>query len=132
MWWSDFRLVLPDQTLERGSLRIEDGVIAEIIEGVAPRPDVTGNGVTILPGIVDLHGDMLEREIEPRPKAILPFDLAAIELDKRLVATGVTTAFAAVSFHKFGNGIRSDERARQIVYTVTRLRDALFADFHIH
>ena len=99
MWLSNFSLVLPDGVVPRGSIRIEDGWIAEIVEGSVSRPAVDGDGLTLMPGIVDLHGDMLEREIEPRPRAVLPTDIALLELDKRLVATGVTTAFAAVSFH---------------------------------
>src|SRR5262245_27229384 len=111
MWLSDCQLVLPDRTVDRGSLRIEDGRIAEIVEGVRPDADVQASGMTVLPGLVDLHGDMLEREIEPRPMATVPTDLALFELDKRLVATGITTAFAAVTFHRFGNGeVRSEER----------------------
>src|SRR5262245_15633366 len=133
MWLSDFRLVLPDRVIEHGSLRVEAGRVADITDRVTPDADVAGRGLTMLPGLVDLHGDMLEREIEPRPKAVLPIDLALYELDKRLVATGITTAFAAVSFHRFGNEtLRSEERARQIIETVTRLRGMLFADFRIH
>lgn len=133
MWLSDFRIVLPDRVLERGSLRVEDGCIAEVIDGVVPGATVVGNGLTMIPGIVDLHGDMLEREIEPRPKAVLPYDLALYELDKRLVATGITTAFAAVSFHHLGSEtLRSEERARQIIETVMSHRESLFADFRIH
>jgi alpha-D-ribose 1-methylphosphonate 5-triphosphate diphosphatase len=138
MWLSDFRLVLPDRILDRASLRIEDEHIAEIVEGVVPQAKtgegvVVGNGLALMPGLVDLHGDMLEREIEPRPKAVLPIDLAVLELDKRLVATGVTTAFAAVSFHRFASAeIRSEERARRIIATVNELRESLLADFRIH
>ena len=133
MWLSDFRIVLPDQVIEHGSLRVEDGCIAEVVDGVVAGAAVIGNGRTMLPGIVDLHGDMLEREIEPRPKAVLPIDLAVFELDKRLVATGITTAFTAVSFHRFGSEtLRSEERARQIIDTVVRLHPLLHSDFKIH
>jgi alpha-D-ribose 1-methylphosphonate 5-triphosphate diphosphatase len=133
MWLSDFQLVLPDRVVPQGALRIEDGYIAEIVEGAAPRADLTGLGLALLPGIVDLHGDMLEREIEPRPKAILPTEIALFELDKRMVATGITTAFAAVSFHQTTlNPLRSDESARRIIEEVNRLRDSLLADFRVH
>ncbi len=133
MWLSDFRVVLPDQILERASLRIEAGLIADIVEGPAPRSDLSGRGLTLFPGIVDLHGDMLEREIEPRPKAILPIDLALFELDKRLAATGVTTAYAAISFHWHTHiTLRSEEWAREIIATVNRLRASLLADFYVH
>ena len=133
MWISDCQLVLPDRVVERGALRIEDGRIAEIVEGVRPDADLIARGLTVLPGLVDLHGDMLEREIEPRPQAMLPTDLALFELDKRLVATGITTAFAAVTFHRFGNdAVRSEERGRQISQIVHDLRDVLLTDFRIH
>jgi len=133
MWLSDFRLVLADRIIERGSLRVDDGHIADIIEGPAPRADFNGQGLTIFPGIVDLHGDMLEREIEPRPKAILPIEIAVHELDKRLAASGVTTAFAAISFHWHAHiRIRSEEWAREIVTTVHHLRESLLTDMYIH
>src|SRR5262245_13306029 len=133
MWFADFRLVLPEQTLEHASIRLEGGRITDIADRVVQNAAVRGNGLTLLPGLVDVHGDMLEREIEPRTKAVLPFDLALFELDKRLVATGVTTAFAAVSFHHLGDSAtRSEERGRQIVLTVNRLRESLFTDFYIH
>ncbi|MBW7886187.1 MAG: alpha-D-ribose 1-methylphosphonate 5-triphosphate diphosphatase [Caldilineaceae bacterium] len=137
MWLSDCRIVLPDGIMPRGSLRVEEGQIAEIVEGPAPRKRgglrITAAGMTILPGLVDIHGDMLEREINPRPKASIPIDLALHELDKRLVATGITTAYAAVSFawHK-EDSIRSEERAREIMVTVNQLRPVLLADHYVH
>src|SRR5688572_29349112 len=111
MWLSNLRLVLPDGIVENGSLRIEDGYIAEIREGAVAGAKLSTPGLTLLPGLVDLHGDMLEREISPRPKASLPIDLALHELDKRLVATGITTAYAAISFawHK-DDSTRSEEK----------------------
>src|SRR5215471_6326648 len=98
MWLSDFRVVLPDRILEHGSVRIADGLIAEIIDGIAPEATINGHDFTLIPGLIDLHGDMIEREVLPRPGAPFPTDLALFELDKRLAATGITTAFAALSF----------------------------------
>ncbi len=134
MWLSDLTIVLPDRILERGSLRIEGGRIAEIIEGPAARPDVRGHGLIALPGLIDMHGDMLEREISPRPGVEFPPDLALLELDKRLAAAGITTAFAAVSFARWGDvkNIRSEERACQLVSTVNALRDVLLVAVKIH
>ena len=60
MWLSDFRLVLPDRVIESGSVRIADGLIADVIEGVAPdAAAVEGRGLTLIPGLIDLHGDMI-------------------------------------------------------------------------
>src|SRR5262245_9022250 len=133
MWLSDFCLVLPDRVAPLGSLRIEAGHIAEVVDTVVPAADVAGHGLSLLPGIVDLHGDMLEREVEPRPNAVLPIDIALFELDKRMVATGITTAFAAVSFHRSTlNPLRTEESAQRIIRSVSALRESLLADFHVH
>ena len=133
MWLSDVRLVLPDRTLERASLRIEGGRIAELREGPTPHADLHGAGLTAIPGIVDLHGDMLEREIEPRPGAAFPINMSLFELDKRLAAAGVTTAYAAISFSEHrANHLRSEERAKEIVEAVGAWRGSLLTDFRIH
>ncbi len=133
MWLSDFRVVLPDRVLEHGSVRIADGLIAEIIEGAAPDAAVDGRSLTLIPGLIDLHGDMLEREIEPRPGAPFPVDLALFELDKRLAATGITTAFTALSFAwNDDDDKRSDKATRAIIETVNGLRDVLLVDTYVH
>lgn len=134
MWLSDLRIVLPDGVLDRGSLRIEDGQIAEIVEGPVCAPSaVQGTGLLAIPGLIDMHGDMLERDISPRPGAELPFAMALNELDKRLVATGITTAYAAISFAwHTGQSLRSDVKARAIMATINELRPTLLADHYVH
>lgn len=136
MWLSNLKLVLPDRVLESASLRIEAGVITDIVEGKVPKSSFDGRGLTALPGLVDSHGDMLEREIEPRPTVHLPYDIALFELDKRLAASGITTAFAAVSFAEprgnAGHSLRAEERAHGIIETAHHLRSHLLADIHIH
>jgi alpha-D-ribose 1-methylphosphonate 5-triphosphate diphosphatase len=133
MWLSDLQIVLPDGILPRGSLRIEDGRIAEIVEGPVCRAAVNGAGLLVIPGLIDMHGDMLERDISPRPGAELPFAMALHELDKRLVATGITTAYAAISFAwHTGQSLRSDAKARAIMATINELRPTLLADHYVH
>ena len=133
MWLSEARIVLPDRILERGSLRLEGGCVAEIIEGPAPHADLHGAGLTAIPGLVDLHGDMLERELEPRPGAAFPMEMSLLELDKRLAAAGITTAYAAISFSEHrAKHLRSEERAREIVEGIAGLRSGLLTDIRIH
>jgi alpha-D-ribose 1-methylphosphonate 5-triphosphate diphosphatase len=133
MWLSDLQIVLPDGILPRGSLRIEDDRIAEIVEGPVCRAAVNGAGLLVIPGLIDMHGDMLERDISPRPGAELPFAMALHELDKRLVATGITTAYAAISFAwHTGQSLRSDAKARAIMATINELRPTLLADHYVH
>lgn len=133
MWLSDFRVTLPDRTLMRGSVQIENGRIAAIAEGPVPEAEVNGAGLTLIPGLVDIHGDMLEREIEPRPGAPFPVDLALFELDKRLAGTGITTAFTALSFAwNEEDAKRSDKVTRSIIETVHNTRDHLLVDTYVH
>jgi alpha-D-ribose 1-methylphosphonate 5-triphosphate diphosphatase len=136
MWFNNLRLVLPDRVVEHGALRIEDGLIAEIIdnhEGVSMFSNALNlNGMTVMPGIIDLHGDMLERDIQPRPEARFPVILALHELDKRMAAAGITTAYAAVSFAWQQGNLRSQETAIEIINEINVNRDELLVEFLIH
>ncbi|MCV6593925.1 MAG: alpha-D-ribose 1-methylphosphonate 5-triphosphate diphosphatase [Silicimonas sp.] len=106
MWLSDFTLVLPDRVQPGGSLRVENGRIAEIRDHAVPE-GVQGQGRTLFPGFIDMHGDMIEQELEPRVRVDFPMSVAMTSLDARLAAAGVTTAYAAVSFSR---GARDGER----------------------
>jgi alpha-D-ribose 1-methylphosphonate 5-triphosphate diphosphatase len=126
------RIVLPDRVIERGCLEVEGRRIGRIHESLATTGGLDGNGLTVIPGIVDLHGDMLEREIEPRPRAHFPIPVAMHELDKRLAAAGITTAYAAVGFAWYADDLRTQETAVQIIRTLNTMRHTLLTDCRIH
>ncbi|OWV76009.1 phosphonate metabolism protein PhnM [Rhizobium sp. R634] len=134
MWLSNFTLVLPNEVVGRGSVRVEDGAIAEIRPEPVAGAAIDGGGRLLMPGFVDLHGDMIEREIAPRPNATMPIDFGIHELDKKLAAAGVTTAFAAVSFATesvYGH-VRSLETTSAVIEGINRLRDNLLIDHRVH
>ncbi len=134
MWLSDFRVVLADRVIERGSVRIEAGRIAEIAEAPVAGAVLTGNGLLLLPGFVDMHGDMVEREVEPRPNVRMPMELGLRDLDRRLAAAGVTTAYAAVSFHPgsaYGH-IRHFDNTSAIIRALRSMGDVLKVDHKVH
>ena len=132
MWLSDLKIVLPDTTIERGSILIEDGLIIDIIEGEAPINVPTLNGLTLIPGLIDLHGDMLERDVQPRPSARFPTEIGLLELDKRLAGAGITTAYCAISFAWHNNDLRSQESATEMIETINRLNDETLVDMYVH
>lgn len=132
MWLSNVRIVLPDSTLENGSLEVQDGVISQIMEGPVSDKAIDLDGLTLIPGIIDLHGDMLERDVQPRPNARFPTELGLLELDKRLAGTGITTAYAAVSFAWKQDDIRSQESATEMINTIHEMRDHLMVDMRVH
>lgn len=134
MWLSDFRVVLPDGVLDRGSVRIADGRIAEVVNTPVPGAALTGEGLLLMPGFVDMHGDMVEREVEPRPNVRMPMELGLRDLDRRLAAAGVTTAYAAVSFHPgsaYGH-IRHFDQTTAIIRALKSMGDVLKVDHKVH
>ncbi|MBC7810353.1 MAG: phosphonate metabolism protein PhnM [Burkholderiales bacterium] len=132
MWLTELRLVLPDGIIERGAIQVVNGKIADILTGDAPVRGLTLRGLTAIPGLIDLHGDMLERDIEPRPGAYFPTEVALYELDKRLAGAGITTAFAAVGFAWTKNDLRTQEKAQEIIRTIVRCREDLNIDVRVH
>lgn len=109
------RLILPDQVL-RGSIVIEKGQITEIVEGDhLPDGSVDCAGDIVMPGLVELHTDNLERHMEPRPEVDWPHLSALIAHDAELASVGITTVFDALragSIHS-GKG-RSSDYARAL------------------
>ena len=133
MWISDATLVLPDRVLPRGSLRVADGLIAEITD-TPVRGGISGDNLTVFPGFIDMHGDMIELELEPRARVDFPMEVALASLDARLAAAGVTTAYAAVSFSR---GARDGERrsyahTSQVIRQLHDLRGTCRVDHRIH
>jgi alpha-D-ribose 1-methylphosphonate 5-triphosphate diphosphatase len=89
-------LVLPGEVL-RGSLSLDGGVIRAISGGSAVPPGaIDCDGDLVMPGLVELHTDNLERHIEPRPKVNWPHASAIIAHDAELASVGITTVFDAL------------------------------------
>lgn len=128
-------LVLPGDT-RRGSVKITDGVIADMAEGAAvPAGAVDCGGDYVAPGLVELHTDNLERHIQPRPKVDWPHAAAIIAHDAELASTGITTVFDAM---RVGSITRSESRygryARNLASELLELRaaDALKISHYLH
>ncbi|ODS51385.1 MAG: phosphonate metabolism protein PhnM [Agrobacterium sp. SCN 61-19] len=134
MLLSDFRIVLADRVIENGALRIEGGMIAEISEGPVENADIHGQGLILMPGMIDMHGDMIEREIEPRPNVRMPMEMGLRDLDVKLATSGVTTAYASLSFSPgstYGH-MRSYEFTGEMIRAVRANRDAMLIDHRVH
>lgn len=133
MWLSDFTLVLPDRVVPNGSLLIEDGVIADIRDHVVAG-GIVGDGMQLFPGFIDIHGDMIELELEPRVQVDFPLSVALAHLDARLAATGVTTAYAAVSFSRGAKDgeRRSFDHTSAIIRALKMVKDEMRVDHRIH
>ncbi len=95
-------LVLPDRTLA-GTVVIRDGCIAAIEPGRAASPAAQDmDGDYVLPGVVDVHTDNLERQVQPRTAARWPSRSAMVAHDAQCAAAGVTTVFDALCLGDLG------------------------------
>ncbi|MDT0683181.1 alpha-D-ribose 1-methylphosphonate 5-triphosphate diphosphatase [Roseicyclus sp. F158] len=119
------RLVLPDRVLP-GRIVIEGGQIAEIAEGGGvPAGAIDCAGDMILPGLVELHTDNLERHIEPRPEVDWPHVPALLAHDAELASTGITTVFDALRVGSIHGGTGGyGAYARTLANDMTSLRAA--------
>jgi alpha-D-ribose 1-methylphosphonate 5-triphosphate diphosphatase len=92
------RLVLPDRVVH-GALRIRAGRIEAIESGArtAMHETIDCAGDYLLPGLVELHTDNLEKHLMPRNGVLWPALPALLTHDAQLLAAGITTALAALA-----------------------------------
>ncbi|MDZ4093448.1 MAG: alpha-D-ribose 1-methylphosphonate 5-triphosphate diphosphatase [Paracoccaceae bacterium] len=89
-------LILPAEVL-RGNLCLSEGRITGIGQGKSVPPGaIDCGGDLVMPGLIELHTDNLERHIEPRPKVNWPHAPALIAHDAELAGVGITTVFDAL------------------------------------
>ncbi len=104
-----------------GKFQSADIVIKkDIIQQIAPYKSldiaIDFGDKRVVAGFVDLHGDAIEKEIEPRPGARFPTSMAVVELDKKLSMAGITTMFHAIGFNdqELRKG-RGTEQSRELI-----------------
>ena len=127
------RVVLPNDVLEDAAVLIEDGVIAAINpESGNGAQSIDLRGKTLIPGMIDLHCDALEKEVEPRPNVHFPLDFACAQADKRNAAAGVTTVFHALSFANEELGMRNNVFAASVARAVHAWNPHGLIDNRVH
>ncbi|BEV71661.1 alpha-D-ribose 1-methylphosphonate 5-triphosphate diphosphatase [Paludibacterium sp. THUN1379] len=90
------RLVLADGIIERGAVEIDNGLISAVhSHPLAEGEDLGGDD--LLPGLVELHTDNLEKHLMPRNGVLWPVLPAVVTHDAQCVAAGITTVFDALS-----------------------------------
>lgn len=118
-------IVLPDRVL-RGDLLINgqriEQIIAEGTDRAVCMKDleiIDARGMYLLPGIIDIHSDAIEKEISPRPGTFFPINPSFYELEKRMAASGITTIYHSPSLSGgLSFGVRSDVMVMEIIENV--------------
>ena len=93
--YTNYRLLLPTEEV-LGTLVIRDRLIADIQPGIVDQGQ-NGHGNYLLPGLIELHTDNLEKCISPRPGVRWNLDAAAVNHDRDLISSGITTVCDAIA-----------------------------------
>ncbi|MDR0997152.1 MAG: alpha-D-ribose 1-methylphosphonate 5-triphosphate diphosphatase [Zoogloeaceae bacterium] len=126
-------VVLADEVRNDVAVLIEDGKIAALDPanaGGARVLDLAGR--ILMPGMIDLHCDAMEKEVEPRAGVNFPLDFACSQADRRNAAAGITTVFHALSFSNHEYGVRNNDNAAKIARAIHAWQPHALVDNRAH
>lgn len=121
--------VLKDGAMMEDVLPLAGGCVADAPAAGASRFDASG--LLVLPGLVDIHGDAHERQLQPRPGVDLPVPLALRDSAAQLIACGITTAYLGVTL-SWEPGLRSLPAWRALKAALPGAREASATDLRVH
>ena len=111
---SNGRVVTRDAAFT-GSIAVCDGRIAAIDEGRSHLPQAVDlAGDYLLPGLIELHTDNLERHIMPRPGVDWPALPALLAHDSEIASAGITTVLNGLRLGSLRGDTKIAGRAQEI------------------
>lgn len=129
------RIVTRDEVFT-GVVHVEDGVIRDVERGTTTAREAEDwDGDYLLPGLIELHTDNLEKHLAPRPGVQWNTDAAFVIHDAQVAAAGITTVFDALAIGSRSNvGLRGRDVQTQCAQSLTRLseRNLLRAEHFLH
>jgi len=131
---NNVRLVL-EQEVVSGSLEIRDGRIARFSDSPSALPGaLDGANGYLLPGLVELHTDNLDKCFTPRPKVDWPAHSAMSSHDAQMVASGITTVLDAIGVGDVRDGGHRLENLSKMIQAiqVSTRRGLNRADHRLH
>jgi len=90
------RVVTADAEFD-GTVVVRDGRIIDVSEGRSHAGDIDLEGDYLVPGLVELHTDNMEKHFSPRPGVKWPALPAVMAHDTQIAAAGITTVFDSLS-----------------------------------
>lgn len=118
--------MLPDR-VEAADVAVSGGRIEAILptgaglEASEGEKRLDATGAWVLPGLVDLHCDAIEKEVEPRPNALFPLDMAFLQFERKLALHGITTMFHSLSLG-VGLSIRGEKLMEELIRYIAHAR----------
>ena len=118
------RIVTADEVFS-GTVHVVGGRIAGLSRGgtaVAGAEDCAGD--YLIPGLVELHTDNLEKHFTPRPGVRWHARSACLSHDAQMAAAGVTTVYDAVSLGDMIEGSARQANLEAMIHTLGQVADA--------
>ncbi|WP_049071103.1 alpha-D-ribose 1-methylphosphonate 5-triphosphate diphosphatase [Klebsiella michiganensis] len=131
---NNVKLVLEDEVIN-GSLEVQDGRISAFAESQSRLAEaIDGEGGWLLPGLIELHTDNLDKFFTPRPKVDWPAHSAMSSHDALMVASGITTVLDAVAIGDVRDGGDRLENLEKMINAVeeTQKRGLNRAEHRLH
>jgi alpha-D-ribose 1-methylphosphonate 5-triphosphate diphosphatase len=135
--FENINVVTPDGIADNMNVYISRGIIQEISEYPIRGMEtyINAGKKYMIPGLIDLHSDAIEKAIQPRPSTIFPVDMAATEFDKTLAACGITMMFYCIAFVIMDNlksSLRNNDQAAKLINELRGISPYLKAKTKIH
>lgn len=131
---NNVKLVLENEVVS-GSLEVQDGEIRAFAESQSRLPEaMDGEGGWLLPGLIELHTDNLDKFFTPRPKVDWPAHSAMSSHDALMVASGITTVLDAVAIGDVRDGGDRLENLEKMINAIeeTQKRGVNRAEHRLH
>lgn len=124
------QIILREHIILHGWLAIDNATIAAFGELPIPPEYINAttidvNGAYVMPGIIDLHCDIIEKMAQPRPGVMLDTGLALHVTDRLLLSSGVTCEFHSLSLDDAEFGVRNDEFVRDFITHINTAQSTL-------
>ncbi|MEF3098921.1 alpha-D-ribose 1-methylphosphonate 5-triphosphate diphosphatase [Raoultella terrigena] len=131
---NNVKLVLEDEVVD-GSLEVQEGKIYAFAESQSQLPQaIDGEGGWLLPGLIELHTDNLDKFFTPRPKVDWPAHSAMSSHDALMIASGITTVLDAVAIGDVRDGGDRLENLEKMINAIeeTQKRGVNRAEHRLH
>jgi alpha-D-ribose 1-methylphosphonate 5-triphosphate diphosphatase len=124
------KVVLPDQIVEAAVAVVDGRIDAILADDAAVHSwiqlhtdyiSIDAEQKYVLPGLIDIHCDAIEKEIQPRPNTLFPLDMALLEFERKLPVHGITTMYHSLSLG-IGLSLRGDHLLTGMVEQINSYR----------
>lgn len=129
-------IVTRDELLAQGTVLLENGTIRSVDDRKSHLAGAHSlDGDYLLPGLVDVHTDNVERHLFPRPGVRRPSTFGcAIAHDREIIAAGITTILDSLAFGDYDDASGRRQVLPDVVDSITTAKTLgmLHADHFLH